>query len=129
MRRQSRTAPGLRPGEAGDFFRRPVEAAELLAQRVDLPLVSRLLSVRLLEDLEHLIHLVDRLAQGGENGHDFINGLLDGFGGRRLKRSWGRRRGSDLSFLGCGRTRLTRRNGRRLGGLVRDFDLGRRRKK
>src|SRR5215468_163823 len=49
-------AAGQRLLRSHHFFRRPMEAPQLLAQRVDLAFVCGLLSLCLLEDLEDLVH-------------------------------------------------------------------------
>ena len=73
-----------------DLFGRPVESAQLLAQRFDFALVGGLLPIRFLQQLKHFVHFVDGLAQRGQDLHDFVDGLLDGFGLSRLKSARGK---------------------------------------
>jgi hypothetical protein len=73
-----------------DFFRGPLKAPQLLAQRVDLALVGGLLPLGFLEHFQHLIELIQRFTQGRDDMHHLINRLADG---RRLRGAgwWGRR--------------------------------------
>ena len=66
-----------------DFFHRAVEPAQLLAQRVEFPLVGGFLPFSFLQQFEDLVELVDGFAERGDDGHDVINGLMNrgGLGG------------------------------------------------
>ena len=66
-----------------DFFHRAVEPAQLLAQRVEFPLVGGFLPLSFLQQFEDLVELVDGFAERGDDGHDVINGLMNrgGLGG------------------------------------------------
>ena len=99
---------------------RTLKAAQLLAQRFDLPFVGGLLALGQFEQLQHFVELIQRLAKGRDDLHHFIDGLVDGFGFRGMRRArWG-----------CG-TLLARRLAGLLPGvgwLVGHFDFGRGRK-
>jgi hypothetical protein len=81
----------VRRALALDLLRRTVEAAQLLAQGFDLPFVSGLLALSQLEQLQHFVELIQRLAKGRDDLHYLIDGLVDGFGFRGMRRArWGR---------------------------------------
>lgn len=108
-----------------DFLWRAVEAAQLLSQGFDFPFVSGLLALGQFKQLQHFVELIQRLAKGRDDLHHFIDGLMDGFGFRGMRRARWRRW-----------TMLALPDGFRLagfrlgaGGLVGDFNFGRRRKK
>lgn len=81
------TATALRRPRPLNFIRRPLEAAQLLSQRLDVAFIGRLLALGFLEDLEHFIHLIERLLQGGDDFHHIVDGLADGLGRGGLKGS------------------------------------------
>lgn len=62
-----------------EVFRWTLEPAHLLAQRFDVALVGGLLPLGFLQQLEHFIHLLERLAQSRDHLHDVIDALANGF--------------------------------------------------
>lgn len=120
----------LRWALARKIVGRTLKAPERLTQRFDLALVGGLLAFGLLEQFEQFVELVQGIAQGGDNLHDFVDGLSHRRRLRRLKisrRPWGgsvfavRRPGSLRSFLRLGFRRLVgdfHLRGRRIELLV-----------
>jgi len=70
-----------------NFLRRTVEAAQLLAQRFNLLFVGGLLALGQFEQLQHFVELIQRLTKGRDDLHHFIDGLVDGFGFRGMRRA------------------------------------------
>jgi len=113
------------------FLRRTLEAPQLLPQHFDIARVRGALALRFLNQFEHLIHLLERLAQRRDHFHHFVDGFANRVrrsglkGTRRGRRQVPRRRAlvprrRRGRFAGFGN--LTR-------GLVRHFHLRGRRKK
>lgn len=78
---------------AGNLIRRAAEAAQHLAQRLDLAFVGGLLALCLLDQFQQFIQRLGGVAQGSEHGLSFLHGLPDGRGRRWLG---GRRQRSGL---------------------------------
>jgi len=55
------------------FFGRTLETTQLLAQRFNFALISRLLALGLFEKLKHFVHLIERLAKRGDDHHNIVN--------------------------------------------------------
>ena len=66
---------------------RTAEAAQLLAQCIDLPFVGSLLALGQFEQLQHFIKLIDRFTERRDDLHHFIDGLANRFGMRGLGRT------------------------------------------
>ena len=77
----------VRRALALDFLRWTVEAAQLLAQGFDFPFVGGLLALGQFQQLQHFVELIQRLAKGRDDLHHFIDGLVDGFGFRGMRRA------------------------------------------
>jgi hypothetical protein len=83
---------------------RTAEAAQLLAQRFNLPLVGGLLALGQFEQFQYFVELIQRLAERGDDFHHFIDRLVNRFGMRRLR--WARGRRWRTVFARAGRLRL-----------------------
>ena len=78
------------------FGSRLIHLSDYLAQSFDFSLIGVLLEFRVLEDLEDLLQIVERLFQGSDDLGDFLNRLAQG-------------RGRALA-LGSGRGRFSKRS-------------------
>jgi len=89
---------------------RMLQLAQQAAERINLVLVGELLPFGMFHQLQNLIHAPQRLFQGFDDGHDFVDGLADGRTGRWgvNRRLGGGRRGRDFFPDGRG-GRLARR--------------------
>ena len=75
----------LLPVSAGNRLRpltlnvlwRTAEAAQLLAQRFDFPLVGGLLALGQFEQFQHFVELIEGLTERCDHFHHFINGLVN----------------------------------------------------
>jgi len=94
----------------------PLEAAQGLAQCIDLAFVGRLLAFGFLDQLEQFVECFDGVAQGTENQFGFLDGLSDGRGRRGPpgRGQWFKSPG--LLMLPMGLERLGSRG--RAGGVV-----------
>jgi len=63
------------------FTSRLMNSAQRLTQRINFPLVSELLALGQFDELEHFLHLVERLFQRLNNLRHFFNRLADGGSG------------------------------------------------
>jgi hypothetical protein len=89
-----------------NVLRRTVEAAQLLAQRFNLPLVGGLLAFSQFKQLQHFIELIERFAERRDHFHHLIDGLVNRFGMRRL--GWARGRWGRTVFARAGGFRSAR---------------------
>jgi hypothetical protein len=108
------------------FVGRTVKAPQLLPQSFNLAFIAGFLSLGLFEQFEHLIELIQRVPQRGDDGHDFVNRIADG---RRLRGL--RRTGGTMSEVFLALARRLRPGGltRCFGGLVGNFHFRRCREK
>jgi hypothetical protein len=102
------------------FLGRTVEATQLLPQGFNLAFIGGRLSLRFLEQFQHLIELIERVAQRGDDGHDLVNRIVDGRRVRRLGRRW---RAMRTAFFAMARWLWSGRFTRGFSGLVGNLHL------
>ena len=73
---------GHRRTRALNLLWRTLEAAKLLAKRLNLAFVGGLLALGFFKEFEEFVQLIQRLAQGGDDLHHFVHGFANG---RRLR--------------------------------------------